>query len=402
MRNHIVIVSEESVYAGYYKCGIGEVVDTLADELRQYYDVTVITPGKSKRIRKARVHTGTYGDDFYLDAAALIQEMQPDLVHNFGRPDFIERLTVDCIKVLSFDRWEEDIADQLDSVPKYDHVTTLSAAYAEEMKAAYPEAAEWPLIGIINGIDGGLYVPGGLFHSHSTREKWRARVFNELKLEDTGKPLIISTGRFGEVKGTAQLIEAIPAIADMGAQLIVAGIGDTEYEKQLQQFHDAGKVYYLPRLGHYCETCVALSAADFYLTPSLHEVCGLQPMKAARMGSVPIVRPVGGMGQNFDKTNAVLITDTISEAVERALALTPDEYNTIRDKAMAGEWTWKTRVLPWVQLYGLETAPPEKSTFRTTKTETGNVTTYSRTSAATNTTPVKGCPFAYKEETANE
>ena len=31
MRKHIVIVSEESVFAGYYKCGVGEVVDTLAE-----------------------------------------------------------------------------------------------------------------------------------------------------------------------------------------------------------------------------------------------------------------------------------------------------------------------------------------------------------------------------------
>lgn len=39
MRKHVVIVSEESALAGHYKCGIGEVVDGLADALRKYYDL---------------------------------------------------------------------------------------------------------------------------------------------------------------------------------------------------------------------------------------------------------------------------------------------------------------------------------------------------------------------------
>lgn len=396
MRNHIVIVSEESVFAGHYKCGIGEVVDCLADALREYYDVTVITPGRNKGGRiGGRVCMGVYNKEFYTAAAELVNDIQPDLVHNFGRPDFIDQLTVDCPKVLSFDRWEEDIADWLDSAPKYDHVTTLSSGYAAEMIAAHPEAAEWPLKGIINGIDGDLYNAPKAEKANS-----RKRFFQMNGLEDTGKPLIVSTGRLKEFKGIQDIIDAAPAIAEAGVNLVVYGEGDEKYEKQLAVLHEAGTLIFVPHLADYFEMYQAMAAADFYLMPSLSEVCGLQPMKAARLGCVPIVRPVGGLGENFDETTAILITGTITEAVAHAMALSAEEYAAIRESAMAGEWTWDTRVLPWVELYGLETAPISESAFRVTSTSSASKTaTYSRTvTPAATTTTKKASPFAKKGE----
>lgn len=396
MRNHIVIVSEESVFAGHYQTGIGEVVDTLANTLRKYYDVTVITPGNSKGGKVGgRVRLGVYDDEFYTAAAELVNQIQPDLVQNFGRADFIDQISVECPKVLAFDRWEEDIADQLDSVPKYDHVVTLSSAYAAEMIAAHPEAAEWPLKGIINGIDGGLYSP-----SSASKEDSRKHFYRMHGREDTGKPLFVTTGRLAEVKGTAELIAEASAIASAGADLVVYGEGNEEYEKQLAELHDAGVLIFVPHLADYFDMSQAMAAADFYLTPSNHEVCGLQPMKAARMGCVPIVRPVGGMGENFDETTAVLITGTLTEAVAHALALPSEEYAAIREKAMAGEWTWVTRVLPWVELYGLETAPVSESAFRVTSTSSEpKAATYSRTvTPAATTTTKKASPFAKKGE----
>lgn len=83
MRNHIVIVSEESVFAGHYQAGIGEVVDTLANTLRKYYDVTVITPGNSRGGKVGgRVRLGVYDEEFYTAAAEMVNQIQPDLLHN--------------------------------------------------------------------------------------------------------------------------------------------------------------------------------------------------------------------------------------------------------------------------------------------------------------------------------
>lgn len=362
MRNHIVIVSEESVYSGHYKCGIGEVVDCMAAALRDFYDVTLITVGTGGGGRLGGTITcGVEGDLFLQRAAEHINMICPDLVHNFASPALIELLTVNCPKVLTFDRWEEDAAGHLDVISKYDHVTTMSTAYAEEMKAAHPEAAAWPLKGIIGAIDGGLYYTSdGIWGNDGTA---RAKYYKLRGVEDTGKKLIVSMGRLLPIKGIQNIIDDAPAIAAMGADLVIYGTGDPALEEQLTALHEAGVLTYYHRMLGYSEMMLALRGADFYLMPSLSEVCGLQPMKAARVGCVPIVRPVGGLGENFDESTAILITSTVSEAVSRALALTDTEYQTIKKNCEGGSWTWETRILPWVELYGLETAPREETSI---------------------------------------
>lgn len=387
MRKHIAIVSEESVYAEHYKCGIGEVVDCMASALRKYYDVTVVTIGHRKGGHSyGTVTLGVEGEDFYAAAAEFVNELQPDLVHNFARPDFIARLSVDCPKVLSFDRWE-DVTDYLEYVPGYDHVTTLSTAYANEMIDAHPEAGEWPLKGIINGIDAGLYSYSG------NQQQARATVYKRMGKEDTGKKLVVCMGRLKPVKGTDLLIAEAEAIAASGVDLVVWGTGDTEYEEQLVALHEAGVLTYYRRMCDYFEMMTALRAADFYLVPSRSEVCGLQPMKAARVGCVPIVTPVGGMAENFDETTAVFINNGIADAIQRASALTADEYAAMKQNCIAGEWTWDTRILPWIDVYGLPTAPKEAAaatTFAVRQTEETEVVEEKVTKART-------CPFAKKE-----
>ena len=394
MRKHIVIVSEESVLSGHYKCGIGEVVDTLASALRKYYDVTIVTIGNRRGGRAGGTITlGTEGETFYEEAALTVNALEPDLVHNFASPALIDLLEVDCPKVLTFDRWEEDAAGHLDVIPKYDHVTTLSTAYANEMMAAHPEAAAWPLKGIIAGIDAGYYSVSGVW-SHSNPRK---SYYRYLDREDQGKPLMVSMGRLIPVKGIQDIIDSAQAIADAGMELVIYGTGDAAYEEQLQALSDAGVLTYYRRMTGYGEMMQALSAADYYLMPSYSEVCGLQPMKAARMGAVPIVRPVGGMAENFDETTAILITSSLSEAVERAAALSAESYAELRENGLKGSWTWETRVLPWVELYGLPTAPQSETAFtRTVGSTVGNVT-------AVNDEPVaRPCPFARKESADNE
>lgn len=348
MKSHIVIVSEESVYARHYKCGVGEVVDTMADRLRDFYDVTVITIGRRASGGTGRLMClGVEGDEFYIEAAKLVNQIQPDLVHNFGRPDFIELLKVDCPKVLSFDRWEDSIAGQLEYVRKYDHVVTLSSEYANEMIAEHPEAAQWPLKGIINGIDGVLYSPV------EDKARSRAKYYSQAGREDEGKKLIVYMGRLKEVKGIQDIIDSAEQIRSAGVDLVVYGTGDVDLMTRLVELHEDGILTYNPYMIDYLGMCEVIHAADFYLYPSLHEVCGLQPMKAAHMGCVPIVRPVGGMKQNFSEETAVLITDTVAEAVLRAVALSDEEYTAIQEKCMAEDWTWETRIRPWIELYGL-------------------------------------------------
>lgn len=381
MRKHICIVSEESVLSGHYHCGIGEVADTLAEALREYYDVTLITVGVGMGGRAhATVTLGAEGGEFTRLAAEYINTIRPDLVHNLdGDPAIIDLLTVDCPTVYTFDRWES-VADKLDALRRYTHVTTVSQSYAAQVMADDHDAADLGVVGITNGISGGFY--------HRNDAIWgRGFYRKEMGIADTDKPLILSMGRLAPEKGIQGIIDAAADIASAGAQLVVYGKGDEALEAQLQALHDAGTLRYVPRMADYFEMMSALHAADWYLMPSLTEACGLQALKAAHIGAVPIVRPVGGLMDSFDETNAVLITNGVTEAVQRALALSASAYDTIRKNGMAAPVTWETRVLPWVELYGLPTEARPAAT-RVAK-GAGVQTRY---------VPAADCPFARKDE----
>lgn len=381
MRKRICIVSEESVLSGHYHCGIGEVADTLADALRDYYDVTIITVGKrAGGYVRGTITLGVEGDEFTRAAAERINAIRPDLVHNLDAdPALIDLLTVDCPTVYTFDYWEE-IGDKLDAVRKYTHVTTVSQHYAAQVMADYPDATALGVVGITNGISGGLY-------AHNDAIWGRASYCKTMGISDTDKPIILSMGRLAPEKGIQGIIDAAADIVSAGAQLVVYGKGDEALEAKLQALHDAGTLRYVPRMADYFEMMSALHAADWYLMPSLTEACGLQALKAAHIGAVPIVRPVGGLMDSFDETNAVLITNGVAEAVQRALAMSESAYETIRKNGKAAPVTWETRVLPWVELYGLPTAPRPAAT-RAAK-GAGVQTRY---------VPAADCPFARKDE----
>lgn len=387
MRKHICIVSEESIYSGHYHCGIGEVTDTLAEALREYYDVTIVTVGKrAGGYVRGTITLGVEGDEFTRQAAERINAIQPDLVHNLDAdPALIDLLKVDCPTVYTFDYWEE-VVDKLDALRRYTHVTTVSQSYAAQVMADDPNAEALGVTGITNGISGGLY-------AHSDAIWGRKSYCKQMGIADNGKPLIVSMGRLTPAKGIQDIIDAAPDIAAAGAQLVVYGRGDADLEAQLQALHDAGTLIYVPRMSNYWEMMSALHAADWYLMPSLTEACGLQALKAAHIGAVPIVRPAGGLQDSFNESNAVLITDSIAEAVQRALALSESDYAALRKNGMAAPFTWATRAQPWVELYGLPTAPREMDA-RVTFAETR--------AAAAEVAKTSSCPFARKEDADNE
>lgn len=398
MRKHVVIVSEESVLSGHYHCGIGEVVDTMADTLRDYYDVTIITPGTHAGGHvRSTITLGVDGDEFIRQAALVINDIKPDLVHNFAAPELIGQINIPCRKILTFDQWEASgISEHLEDAAKYDAVTTVSPSYAKEVMAAYPEAADLQVVGILNGISS-YYYDGGdnCFTGLSDKMKARAYYYRTICREDTGKVLIVMMARLVPEKGIQDVIDAAEDIYSGGVELVVYGRGDAVYEEQLKTSSDAGKIVYHKRMADYSEMCAAMRAADFYLMPSISEACGLQPMKAAKLGCVPIVRPVGGLVDNFTADNAILITGTLTEAVWSAAALSDTEYTKLRKAGMNGKWTWTDRIAPWVELYGLTTeprpvTPPSSDHGGETASNYAAEESY------------RLCPFARTEETTNE
>lgn len=380
LNKRIVIVSEESVLQGNYKCGIGEVVDTLIMQLRQWFSVTLITPGKSRSggilTTNRTICLGTTGEEFYKEAAGLIDSIKPDVVHNFdGDPALIDLLPEEGRPrmIYTFDYWDE-VEDKCETLRKYDCVTTVSESYAAQVCEADTQAAALGVIGVTNGIWSG--------YARGNAENARAAFYKSyLKKADDGKKLIVSMGRLTPEKGIDDILNAAQEIARENVQLVVWGDGDESYTEKLKQLDKAGTLVFFPKLCEFSEMCEAMHAADFYLMPSKKEACGLQAMKAARMGCVPIVTDVGGLGENFDSGNAVMITGELIDAVRRAAEMQPEEYNTLRAAGMAGEWTWETRAKKWAEVYGLEMPEPTPYTMQT----------------AVPIKPSGGCPFATKE-----
>jgi starch synthase len=180
-------------------------------------------------------------------------------------------------------------------------VLTVSPTYAREIQT--PEMGE--LLddvlrarrprGIVNGIDTALWAP--------------------LPREKRERPLLLSLGRIDLQKGSDLLAEAIDRLD--GVDVIVAGKGDPEITRRLQQ--TKAKV-----LG-WVERDVAqrlLAAADMVIMPSRFEPCGIVQLYAQRFGALPIVRRTGGLIDTVrDGETGILFDDGIVEAVARGLSL---------------------------------------------------------------------------------
>ena len=92
------------------------------------------------------------------------------------------------------------------------------------------------------------------------------------------------------------MLEALPALLDRGAEVVVLGSGEHWYEDALRSLAarrgDGFRAFigFDSSLSHLVE-----GGADFFLMPSLYEPCGLNQMYSLRYGTVPVVRATGGL-----------------------------------------------------------------------------------------------------------
>ena len=206
-----------------------------------------------------------------------------------------------------------------------DKVTTVSPNHHSELLT--PEGGmhldgvlrlrEWDFCGILNGIDYLEFDP--------ENDKYIAKTFNvktlaegkkanhdallqELHLNDYGGPLYSVVSRLTWQKGLDLLFPTIEELANHGANIVVLGSGERQYELRLEEL----RARYPDKLAIYIGYNDALAhriyaASDFFMMPSLFEPCGLGQMIAQRYGTLPIVRRTGGLKDsviNYDSGNA--------------------------------------------------------------------------------------------------
>ncbi len=266
-----------------------------------------------------------------------------------------------------------------------DRINTVSPTYAKEIQT--PEFGcgldgllryrRNRLSGILNGIDKG-WNPArdpALVENYSIRNlegkrKNKLALLRESGLPSKGnRPLLAFIGRLVEQKGIDLLLEILPRLRELPAQIIFLGSGEKRYEEALQRLARdhcddiAVHIGFDEQLAHRIE-----AGADIFLMPSRFEPCGLNQMYSLRYGTPPVVHRVGGLADTVvDTTPATLQNGTATgivfdrpddatfmEAVKRAVLLYQQQegyWRPLQQQGMRQDFSWRRSARSYLELY---------------------------------------------------
>lgn len=268
-----------------------------------------------------------------------------------------------------------------------DELTTVSPRYAEEIQT--PElgfgldgvmrSRRDRLTGILNGIDESLWSPE---HSPwvpvrydadnlSPKAECKLQLQLQLGLEPAPHaPLMTFIGRLTWQKMADVLLEAVPhyLAREPDRQFVLVGNGD----KQLEAAYLAMAQAYPGRVAVQTEYSEILAhrthaGADILIHGSRFEPCGLTQLYAMRFGTIPIVRPVGGLADTVVDTN----TDSLAAGqatgfyfdradcadmlagIDRAVAMYRDTEAWLRlqQTAMRQDFSWGVSARAYLRAY---------------------------------------------------
>ena len=263
-------------------------------------------------------------------------------------------------------------------------VTTVSETYATEIK--YPffgenldsllKEKDYKLFGILNGInyktnnpetDTAIYQNYNVDTYKEGKAKNKEELQKELGIEvNPDKPIIAMVTRLTNQKGLDLIGFSMNKILDEGAQFVVLGSGDEKYESMFEYYAEENPDKVSANIGFSDKLARKIYAgSDMFLMPSLFEPCGIGQMIAARYGSVPIVREVGGLkdticsynefsktenGFTFANYNADDMLYTIKRAIE-FYKMHNEHWDNVVTNAMNSDFSWGSSAKKYMDLY---------------------------------------------------
>ena len=262
-----------------------------------------------------------------------------------------------------------------------DAITTVSPSYAREIQteeegmgmAGLLRLRAGHLSGILNGIDTRVWNPATDRHlaSNYSVRRLEHKAANksalqaELGLEQRADlPLLAVVSRLTEQKGLDLLLEAMPHVLKLPAQLVVLGTGTPELEHAwaaLAHKHRnqcAVTIGFDEALAHRIE-----AGADIFLMPSRFEPCGLNQMYSLRYGTPPVVRATGGLADTVIDAadekhgNGFVFGPATAEALLQALQRAaktwqdPVRWRRLQRHGMARHSSWAEAAQHYVELY---------------------------------------------------
>ena len=262
-----------------------------------------------------------------------------------------------------------------------DVVNTVSERYATEIQQ--PEFGEGldevirahahKLYGIVNGIDYEQFDPERdpyIPHHYSAtapeaKALDRAELRTELGLQPSDRPLCAMVSRFYDVKGLDLVEQALPAVLQLGLQLVVIGTGDRRYEDLFRRWAEEKKGMVAAVIGFDAALAQRIYAgADMLWMPSRFEPCGLAQLIALRYGTIPVVRATGGLADTIHDYDPVASTGNgftfepyepwqFFAAVVRAWETYrhPSLWSWLVRRAMSEDVSWSRSAQKYQQLY---------------------------------------------------
>ena len=262
-----------------------------------------------------------------------------------------------------------------------DVVNTVSDRYSKEIQT--PEYGEGldellrrnthKLHGILNGIDYEIFDPQrdpNIPHHYSAdapqnKTLDRAALRQELGLEDVNKPLCAIVSRFYDVKGFDLIEQALPALVELGLQVVVIGTGDRRYEDMFRRWAEERPRQFAVAIGFDSALAQRIYAgADMLWMPSRFEPGGLAQLIALRYGTIPVVRATGGLADTIRDYDPVAHTGNgfrfgpydawqFFAAVVRAAESFrhPAVWAWLVQHAMKEDVSWSRSAQRYVQLY---------------------------------------------------
>ncbi len=257
-----------------------------------------------------------------------------------------------------------------------DRVVTVSPTHAHELRTPAGGfglhdsfiALGDHLVGILNGIDIGLWNPASdpeVIQPFSRDDPSGKRVCKAWLQELAGLsvnpdvPVVGMTARLARQKGFDLILDDGLLYRLDEAQFLFLGEGDPGYQRRLQEISDA-----VPRriavVFEFTEQREhrLLAGADILLMPSLYEPCGLTQMRAQRYGALPVVRRTGGLSDTVEDQETGFVfddysTSALETALRRAFATYRDPASWARHmcKAMSRDFGWDGSARKYLLLY---------------------------------------------------
>jgi starch synthase len=266
-----------------------------------------------------------------------------------------------------------------------DWLTTVSPTYAGEIQTAefgyglegLISHRKHNLTGIVNGVDYSVWNPGKdtqipvqynprcLFHK--TENKRALQEHFGLPV-DNSRPLFAVISRLVEQKGIDLILEIVPELVAVDAQLVILGSGDPLIESAIGKassewpLHIAAFLGYDEALAHHIE-----AGADIFLMPSRFEPCGLNQIYSQRYGTVPIVRHTGGLAdtvtdttpETLENNTATGFSFTTATAASLLAAVTrtlqyyrdPESWQQLMSNGMKQDFSWKRSAEQYLDLF---------------------------------------------------